>query len=44
MNKLSLPTLAFVVMTTSPVQPPEIRVLGTQSMVLVWNEVGTIFQ
>jgi molybdate transport system substrate-binding protein len=44
MNKLVLPILAFVVMTTSPIQPTEIRVLGTNSMVLVWDEVGAIFQ
>lgn len=44
MNKLSLATLAFVFMTTTPPQPTEIRVLGTQSMALVWSEVSTIFQ
>ena len=43
MSKLSLPLLAFVFMTSSAAQPAEIRVLGTQSMVLVWGEVASIF-
>ena len=44
MNKLSLPTIAFIFMATSTGQPSEIRVLGTQSMVLVWSEVAASFQ
>lgn len=44
MNKLFWPTLACFVMTTSTGQPSEIRVLGTQSMMLVWSEVAAIFQ
>ena len=44
MNKLSLPTLAIICMTTSAAQPAEIKVLGTQSMVLVWSEVAPIFE
>jgi len=44
MHKLSLPALAFCVMTSSPAQADEIRVLGTQSMVLVWSELAAIFE
>ena len=44
MNKLSVPALAFVLMTTAPAQPAQIKVLGTQSMVLVWGEVAASFQ
>ena len=44
MNKLSVSALAFVIMTTAPAQPAQIKVLGTQSMVLVWGEVAASFQ
>ena len=44
MNKLLLSTLACVVMATLPAQPADIRVLGTQSMMLVWSEVAAVFE
>ena len=45
MHKLSLPTLlAFLFVNASAAQQAEIRVLGTQSMMLVWSEVASTFQ
>jgi molybdate transport system substrate-binding protein len=44
MPKLSLPVLAFLVLTCSPARADEIRVLGTQSMVLVWHDLASMFE
>ena len=45
MNRLSsaIP-LAIAIVATSATQPAELRVLGTQSMLLVWSEVASVFQ